>query len=286
MKRIPVDATEVRVCKDLFGFLQERRNERYTKFEAYCDLLNKASVQYISSSIPKGDRPELAEFHFVTTKTELAEVWHWHRATVRAFLDKLDEYGEIVRQEEPKCIICRMTALESSQKPTDLQLQLFDDMAAFIVTAWSSGNVDINQTAITCGQIITSSVKLSNQIMPLVNKEYTSFLHDSIITRLIQRLIDSTFSLKDNTTSSESMRDLLVEAFTIHLHEDWERMLHLMMDIPKLAAGKRSVIDYCDNEQFAVHLQAIFTEYRNVYEIPVLTGDEQQSVTSNRSTHK
>lgn len=57
MKRIPVDATEVRVCKDLFGFLQERRNERYTKFEAYCDLLNKASVQYISSSIPKGDRP-------------------------------------------------------------------------------------------------------------------------------------------------------------------------------------------------------------------------------------
>ena len=98
--------------------------------------------------------------------------------------------------------------------------------------------------------------------------------------------MDSTFSLKDNTTSSESMRDLLVEAFTIHLHEDWERMLHLMMDIPELSTGKRSVIDYCDNEQFAVHLQAIFTEYRNVYEIPVLTGDEQQSVTSNRSTHK
>ena len=179
-----------------------------------------------------------------------------------------------------------MTALESPQKPTDLQLQLFEDMAAFIVTAWPSGNVDINQTAITCGQIITSSVKLSNQIMPLVNKEYTSFLHDSIITRLIQRLIDSTFSLKDNVTSSESMRDLLVEAFTIHLHEDWERMLHLMMDIPELSTGKRSVIDYCDNEQFAVHLQAILTEYRNVYEIPVLTGVEQQSVTSNRNIHK
>src|SRR5574344_801015 len=129
MRNLPVEMTEIRSCMKLFDFLQERHGERYTKFEAYCYLLNKACVQYIPESFPKEGRPSLA-------------VYHWHRATVRSFLDKLFECGQLIREDHSKSIFCTMTALSSPESTHDLQMQLFDNMAAYTVSAWASGNAD------------------------------------------------------------------------------------------------------------------------------------------------
>ena len=79
----------------LCGFLaslQDRHNERYSKHEAFCYLLDKACEHYMPKAVSKEVADELKDFQFVTTKTQLAEDWHW-RSAVRQFLEKVTDMG-------------------------------------------------------------------------------------------------------------------------------------------------------------------------------------------------
>ena len=69
----------------LLEFLKERSGIRLSKLEAYLDLVDKASVQYIPKDLCKQEF-SLSNGQFVITITELAGCWHWHRATVRTFI--------------------------------------------------------------------------------------------------------------------------------------------------------------------------------------------------------
>lgn len=84
MKNISIEKTEVRSSLEVWDFMQDRQSDRHSKLQAYCSLLNKAAVRYVPNSVPKGSIPKLKEYQFVTTISELAEEWHWHRATVRS----------------------------------------------------------------------------------------------------------------------------------------------------------------------------------------------------------
>lgn len=87
MKHIPKENIKVSLSVDFLAYLQDRHNERYSKHEAFCYLLDKACEHYMPKAVSKEVADELKDFQFVTTKTQLAEDWHWHRATVRQFLE-------------------------------------------------------------------------------------------------------------------------------------------------------------------------------------------------------
>lgn len=78
----------------LLELLKERSGNRLTKIEAYLDLVDKASVQYIPKDLYKQDFT-LSDGQFVVTITELSECWHWHRATVRTFMEQLERLGQL-----------------------------------------------------------------------------------------------------------------------------------------------------------------------------------------------
>ena len=83
----------------LLQFLRSKNTERFTKLDAFCYLIGKMSGQ---GKAHKGDSSKdispLCHGEFTGSISELANDWHWHRATVRSFLDGLESLGVIKRE--------------------------------------------------------------------------------------------------------------------------------------------------------------------------------------------
>ena len=71
---------------EVFDYLKEKVGERKTRTEAYCDLLDKSLAGFVSPFLRRQDY-DLSPCQCHVTVSDLASEWHWHRATVRSFLD-------------------------------------------------------------------------------------------------------------------------------------------------------------------------------------------------------
>ena len=80
--------------KELLEFLRSDEEERFSKMDALCDLLDKASGESRDSLTYFGTTVTLRKGQFVTTVSNLARQWKWHRATTRSFLDALENFGD------------------------------------------------------------------------------------------------------------------------------------------------------------------------------------------------
>ena len=93
---------------EVFDYLKEKVGERKTRTEAYCDLLDKALAGFVSPFLRKQDY-ELQSCQCHVTISDLAAEWHWHRATVRSFLDTLESLGQLERIRLTKSVIITMS---------------------------------------------------------------------------------------------------------------------------------------------------------------------------------
>lgn len=107
MKDKPTLSACITAGKPVLDYLKEKSGERYTKLEAYCDLLDKASAGYVSEVLKKLD-VELQPGQFAVTITDLAECWYWHRATVRSFLNGLEGLGQIRKSSLTRSYVITM----------------------------------------------------------------------------------------------------------------------------------------------------------------------------------
>ena len=82
------------IDRSLLEFLKPKPEERYSKLEAYCDLLSRAATSAYTSKTG-GRQIELLPGQFVATISELARKWQWQRATVRQFLEGLEDLGQL-----------------------------------------------------------------------------------------------------------------------------------------------------------------------------------------------
>ena len=73
------------VDRSLLEFLKPKSEERYSKLEAYCDLLSRASAGAYATPEAEGAL-QLLPGQFVATISELSRQWKWQRATVRQFI--------------------------------------------------------------------------------------------------------------------------------------------------------------------------------------------------------
>lgn len=103
--KIEINDKIINACKcnrPLLDMLCPKRSGRYTKLEAYIDLLDRMSSEKCDDT-HTGEVVSVGRGEFAVTITELSEKWNWHRATVRSFLDDLEQLGEIRRQMQKHC---------------------------------------------------------------------------------------------------------------------------------------------------------------------------------------
>lgn len=89
-------AVPILADREVFDYLKEKVGERKTKTEAFCDLLDKSLAGFVSPFLRnKGYELQPNQCH--VTVSDLSSEWHWHRATVRSFLDVMEEFGLLNR---------------------------------------------------------------------------------------------------------------------------------------------------------------------------------------------
>lgn len=118
----------INACKlnrPLLDMLCPKRSGRYTKLEAYIDLLDRISTQK-SEDVHTGEVVSVAPGEFAVTITELSEKWNWHRATVRTFLESLEEIGEIRKEIQKHCYKVSMTNQVKMFIPIDTPDDMLD----------------------------------------------------------------------------------------------------------------------------------------------------------------
>lgn len=92
------------IDRSLLEYLKPKSEDRYSKLEAYCDLLTRATSVSYSTSVAVGNL-KLLPGQFVATISELARKWQWQRATVRQFLTGLANLGHLTMEQYSKSYV-------------------------------------------------------------------------------------------------------------------------------------------------------------------------------------
>lgn len=159
-------ANQVLADMMFFDYLKEKVGERKTKTGAYYDLLEKATAGFIAPFLKNHEYVLQADQCHVTI-SDLAVEWHWHRATVRAFLDKLEEMGYIRRTRFAKSVVITVTfaPFSSGETPASCTGQtgtgLADDLDKSL-SEWINGNLSDEDMGEICGQYHEAGQKRLN----------------------------------------------------------------------------------------------------------------------------
>lgn len=98
------------VSRELFHFLHEDvpvANDRTGKFDAFVHLLELATLQP-GRVTAFGSGFQLVKGQFVTSYSELAEEWNWHRSVVRQFLCALQDMRVLSMDRRGKATVITM----------------------------------------------------------------------------------------------------------------------------------------------------------------------------------
>ena len=143
----------------LFDFLKEKVGERKTRTEAYCDLLDKSLAGFISPFLRKQDF-ELEPGQCHVTVSDLASEWHWHRATVRSFLETLESLGQLERIKLPKSMVITMRLHDDNHVTPDIAQGKTGIVRQLdgILSGWVNGNIASYDAGIACGKIVHKAI--------------------------------------------------------------------------------------------------------------------------------
>ncbi len=152
-------AVNIPACAGLFDFLKEKVGERKTRTEAYCDLLDKSLAGFVSPFLRNHDVGlEPGQCH--VTVSDLASEWHWHRATVRSFLETLESLQQLKRTKLAKSMVITMplhdgihAAPDIIQGNAGIVRQLNE-----ILSGWINGNNTSDDAGIACGQVVHKAI--------------------------------------------------------------------------------------------------------------------------------
>ncbi len=239
MKHIPKENIKVSLTVGFLASLQDRHNERYSKHEAFCYLLDKACEHYVPKSIGKDMADQLEDFQFITTKTQLAEDWHWHRATVRQFLEKLTGHGLMQCKDfETKYTAIKMLGMEDSSAPT-IQNGILEPIIRFTFDSWLNGTTTTEETVIVCGQIVKGAVVFSTDNGEKTASSDKQLSSDDIATYMLGRLVECIVPIEEEGRNKLQLRNATAKFFTHVLCRDWLQLLLLIKELPDIVCHGR-----------------------------------------------
>lgn len=149
-------ANQVLADMEFFDYLKEKVGDRKTKTGAYHDLLEKCAAGFVAPFLKNHEYVLQADQCHVTI-TDLAVEWHWHRATVRTFLDKLEDMGHIHRTRFAKSVVITMVFNKSDigniTAPYNGQTRTRpSDEMDVALSKWITGNLSDSQMGDICEQ--------------------------------------------------------------------------------------------------------------------------------------
>ena len=286
MKHIPKENIKVNLSVGFLASLQDRHNERYSKHEAFCYLLDKACERYLPKSVKKEVADLMGDFQFITTKTQLAEDWHWHRATVRQFLEKLTEHGLINCKEfDTKYTIITMYGMEDGNVPI-IQDSLLEPFIRFTIDSWLNGSSTTEETAVVCGQIVKGAVALSQGKDATTISSDKQLQPDDIATCTIGRLVDSISLIGEEERSKHKLRNAIFKFFTRVLNRDWLQLLLLIKELPDITGyGKAASIKLKTAEDMSL-FQSLCSAYMVCCPTSTVETAVKPVVTAKADNHK
>lgn len=144
---------------EVFDYLKEKVGERKTRTEAYADLLDKSLAGFVSPFLRKVDY-ELRPCQCHVTVSDLASEWHWHRATVRSFLDTLEALGQLERTRLTKSVIITMP-LQTGHAAGSRNVQetpgLADQLRA-VLSDWVIGKAELDDIGYECERLVRQAM--------------------------------------------------------------------------------------------------------------------------------
>lgn len=103
----------ITMSRQLLTFLQDTASvdaNRFSKLDAYIHLLESAADSPIEVRI-SGESVTLSKGQLVSSFSELAEVWNWHRGNVRMFIQSLINLGAVTTERVSKKLIITLPLL-------------------------------------------------------------------------------------------------------------------------------------------------------------------------------
>lgn len=93
----------------VLSFLTEHDKTRYSRIDAFCYLINRLAYNRDSANGQK----QSDDRSFVTSISELADIWHWQRISVRKFLAGLEAINQIQRESDGRHIKLHILGFDS-----------------------------------------------------------------------------------------------------------------------------------------------------------------------------
>ena len=286
MKHIPKENIKVNLSVGFLASLQDRHNERYSKHEAFCYLLDKACERYFPKSVKKEVADIMGDFQFITTKTQLAEDWHWHRATVRQFLEKLTEHGLINCKEfDTKYTIITMYGMEDGNVPI-VQDCLLEPIIRFTIDSWLNGSSTTEETAVVCGQIVKGAVALSQGKDAISISSDKQLQSDDIATSTIGRLVDNISLIGEEEHCKHQLRNAIFNFFTHVLNRDWLQLLLLIKELPDITGYGKAASIKLKTAEDTILFQSLCSVYKVCCPTSTVETAVKPVVTAKADNHK
>mgnify|MGYP002586398078 FL=1 len=242
---------------EFFDYLKEKVGDRKTKTGAYHDLLEKCAAGFVAPFLKNHEYVLQADQCHVTI-TDLAVEWHWHRATVRTFLDRLEDMGHIHRTRFAKSVVITMmfnksdigntTAPYNGQARTRPSDEL--DMA---LSRWITGNLSDSQMGDICEQYYGVQLKqfadgshadgFGNEISPA--DKSTEGLTRELVERIAVAALKRT--IRDSRFDTPSA---FMDFFNRKLTGDWSSLLEASRKTAQmLLFGEDGIADDASGEK-------------------------------------
>lgn len=231
----------------LLEFLKERSGVRLSKLEAYIDLVDKASVQYIPKDLCRQEFT-LSDGQFVITITELAECWHWHRATVRTFIEQLEKMGQIAVTRLTKSQIITIPSLAEipAASPIDTAMAEFRQKMRTALDGWQNGKLSASACASECENLYGQATEDIAAILHNIDNGNVpgkvpcgSNIPESVERALcmtaLSAVIETTFHQALGQDAEQSQATSLLPFFYKDLGGDWLSFIEATKAISELA---------------------------------------------------
>ena len=193
----------------LLHYLRSKNGDRFTKIDAFCDLIDRMTEQSKGRKGINETSPSPLQYgQFTSSISELAKDWHWHRATVRTFLDGLESQGFLTRQLDGRNYIFRLRTSMGVTVPVDNSETLLA-IGYFLLHHWDEYNLAADVLAKYFEEYETLSVDsyqgndLARELAEMKTRVITeAFCHLEFAALKTERITDGIVQLVGETFNS------------------------------------------------------------------------------------
>lgn len=249
---------------EVFDYLKEKVGERKTRTEAYCDLLDKTLAGFVSPFLRKQDY-DLQPCQCHVTVSDLASEWHWHRATVRSFLDTLEAFGQLQRTKLTKSVIITMP-LQTANAPAERTGQEEPGFAMSlqeVLSDWVVGKRSSADVGKSCGQLFRRTLAEMTERDSRLYPDNSSDTASANTTRQEETLRETTLGYIAYAALQRVLRKSrfddtapLVQFFRFDLGEGWGTFIEASKELAELILDGKSDGTYFDTDEDTERLKS------------------------------